>query len=560
MAEYERRTYQVEAIEAGVAAFTERERTSVLLESPVGSGKTYMALEIIHRLQANLGRKLKVGWVAPRHHLLRQMMEANRDLYSDNIRPISLFEKTPPEVDLAVLDEAHHEATQSCVLLYEKMRADRVLGLSATPIRTDRMKLSFQETVRTCSIARLVREGYLSPFNTYLIPTYSVENVARFYLAEPSRWGKSLVFFPTIAECVAFRERLAAGGIKCEVVTGESDKERQIDIFARGLVPVVANVAMLTEGFDQPDVASIFARDGSRLPTIQMCGRGLRRVPGKTACNIVQSADSNYLFERVAPPKNAFRWQQGHWLALTDGTEAIERTLKETLRRMSVREKRDRVERKEDFTRAARVAPQKFARKLERLERAEEAERAYYAAFGDVYAALACFLEAAHAICWSDVPYPDCAIHFNKRSVAGRERVTAIPNFLRDGDKVVPALGINLRVCVDPFRRKTVSHRRLAIDILRGMARLRLAPGDEADIKKLNTVMEDLGYDPVSNKFRHGTPVESALKAADAFLADVPPRFRDMLVNPFSPTIKSDAHYHKTVTDNGERGMGKVKR
>lgn len=50
MAEYERRTYQVEAIEAGVAAFTERARTSVLLESPVGSGKTYMALEIIHRL------------------------------------------------------------------------------------------------------------------------------------------------------------------------------------------------------------------------------------------------------------------------------------------------------------------------------------------------------------------------------------------------------------------------------------------------------------------------------------------------------------------------------
>ena len=98
-----------------------------------------------------------------------------------------------------VLDEAHHEATQSCVLLYEKMRAKWTLGLSATPLRTDRMKLSFQETVRTCPIGRLIREGYLSPFNSYLIPTYSVDSVADHYLATPEKWGKSLVFFSTIA-------------------------------------------------------------------------------------------------------------------------------------------------------------------------------------------------------------------------------------------------------------------------------------------------------------------------------------------------------------------------
>ena len=342
MTKYERRTYQVEAIEAGVAAFTERDHTSVLLESPVGSGKTYMALEMIQRLQAYLGRQLKVGWVAPRHHLLQQMMEANRDLYRDNIRPVSLFEKVPPPVDLVVLDEAHHEATQSCVLLYEKMRATWTIGLSATPMRTDRMKLSFQETVRTCSIARLIREGYLSPFISYLIPNYTVEAVADFYLAEPARWGKSIVFFSTIAECEAFRERLAAAGVGCEVITSESDKERQIDAFSRNIVPVVVNVAMLSEGFDQPDVTSIFARDASRLPTIQMCGRGLRRAPGKMECNIVQSADTSYLFERVAPPKNAFRWQNGCWLALTDGTEAIERTLKETLRRIGTHENASR--------------------------------------------------------------------------------------------------------------------------------------------------------------------------------------------------------------------------
>ena len=544
MAEYERRPYQVEAIEAGVAAFTERNRTSVLLESPVGSGKTYMALEIIHRLQEHLGRRLKVGWVAPRHHLLRQMMEANRDLHGDNIRPVSLFEKTPPEVDFVVLDEAHHEATQSCVLLYEKLRATWTLGLSATPLRTDRMKLSFQETVRTCSIARLVREGYLSPFNTHLIPTYTVDEVARFYLADPARWGKSLVFFPTIAECVAFKARLAAAGVGCEVVTGESDKERQIDAFASGRVQVVANVAMLTEGFDQPDVTSIFARDGSRLPTIQMCGRGLRRAPGKTACNIVQGADTPYLFERVAPPKNAFRWQRGHWLALTDGTEAIEQTLKETLRRIVSREKEDRSARKREFRRAARVAPTRFTSKIERLTRAEQAEKSYYATYGDVYDALSRFREAAHAACWRNEPCPACAIHLNKGLGTGLERVTAIHNFLRDGDKVVPALGINIQNCVDMIRQKTVSPRRLAIELLKGMVRLRQPAGAAPDERAVSMEMDDLGCSLATNKYRLGTPVEAVLHAADAILAGVPARFRGALVNPFGATVKGDARYY----------------
>ena len=545
MTQYERRTYQVEAIDACVAAFSERGRTSVLLESPVGSGKTYMALETIHRLQERLGRPLKVGWVAPRRHLLLQMMEANRDLHGDNVRPVSMFEKTPPEVDLVVLDEAHHEATQSCVLLYEKMRASLTLGLSATPLRTDRMKLSFQETVRTCSIARLIREGYLSPFDSYLVPTYSVENVARFYLADRARWGKSLVFFSTIAECVAFRERLAAEGVGCEVVTSESDKERQIDAFARGLVPVVANVAMLSEGFDQPDVASVFARDASRLPTIQMCGRGLRRAPGKATCNIVQSADSNYLFERVAPPRNAFRWQREHWLALTDGTDAIKKTLNETLRRLGVREKEDRSERKDDFRLAARVAPKRFPRKIARLEEAEREERRYYAAHGEVYEALSRFRRAAHAACWGDEPCPDCAIHLNKGFDTGLGMVTAIHNFMRDGDRVVPALAVNLRACAERIRRNVGVHRRLAIELLWGMLRLRQPAGAAPDGSELSAQMLALGYDAATNKYWRGKPVDAVLRASDELLTDVLPQLRNALMDPFSSTLKGDARHHR---------------
>ena len=64
-----------------------------------------LALETIHALQGVMGRPLKVDWVAPRRHLLRQVMEANSELHQDNIRPVSRFEKTPPEADLVVLDD-----------------------------------------------------------------------------------------------------------------------------------------------------------------------------------------------------------------------------------------------------------------------------------------------------------------------------------------------------------------------------------------------------------------------------------------------------------------------
>lgn len=534
MGTYEQRAYQEEAIASCAAAFGERGRESVLLESPVGSGKTYIALETIHRFQEKLGRRLTVNWVAPRRRLLQQMMEANRDLYQDDIRAVSLFDRNPPGADFVVLDEAHHEATQSCVLLYEKMRHSWTMGLSATPLRTDRMKLSFQETVRTCSIARLIREGYLSPFNSFLIPEYTVDTVADHYLADPARWGKSLVFFSTIAECVAFRERLRLGGVACEVVTGESDKDAQMEVFARGAVPVIANVAMLTEGFDQPDVQSVFARDASRLPSIQMCGRGLRKAPGKEACNIVQSANSLYLFERVAPPKNAFRWQQERWLALKDGTAEIEETLKETLRRIAERHRRDRKERKADYQRAAREAPGRFARKLERIARAEKLERDFYERFGGVYDALQRFYQTVNVACWGG-QLPPCAIHLDKSYNTSKARAGLVRNFVRDGDRVHPALVVHLRTCYK------LRARRLAIALLREMARLNGSA--DADETHIASELELLGYNEAGNCYRRGSPFGVVMDAADTVLAPVMPRLCCALDDLYAGTEKGDGAY-----------------
>ena len=343
---WQQRPYQQEAIAECVAQFDEGKK-SVMLESPVGSGKTFMGLEAVRKLEERMGRRLRVAWVAPRRHLLEQVMEANRDLNQSLVRPVSLFEKLPPTADIVVLDEAHHEATQSCVLLYEKIKAPLTLGLSATPLRTDRMKLSFQHTVMTCGIDRLIREKYLSPFHSYLLPHWGPQIAAECYISDPKRWGKSLAFFSTVAECCQYHDELAKFGIRCEVVTGESDKDLQLAKFLSGEVQVIANVSMLTEGFDQPDVQSVFARDASRVPTIQMCGRGLRLAEGKDHCNIIQSSGTPYLFEKVTPCQRAFRLHNGQWLALQDKTKEIEETLKRSLELLEAREKAKKKTRRE---------------------------------------------------------------------------------------------------------------------------------------------------------------------------------------------------------------------
>ena len=58
---YEYRQYQEDAVTACLKCFEEDGNHSVMLESPVGSGKTLMALKVIRRLQEHLGRRLRIN-------------------------------------------------------------------------------------------------------------------------------------------------------------------------------------------------------------------------------------------------------------------------------------------------------------------------------------------------------------------------------------------------------------------------------------------------------------------------------------------------------------------
>ena len=289
---------------------------SVMIESPTGSGKTVMGLMVARFLQQQLG--FSVGWVAMRRNLLVQAQRENHARRFDvDMKTISMFDKHPPQVDLLIIDEAQHDGAMSMANLHCHIRPRLVLGMTATPYRTDRIKLCFDKVIKDAGIHQLIQDGFLSRYHHFTIPDYKPEEVARFYLAQRERWGKSLVFFHRREQCEACRAVLRAAGVRVEVVTSKSDRQRQLADFENGRVDVLINMAILTEGFDCPDLQTVFCRPSGKSCTIQMAGRVLRkhgRIPFK---QVVQCRQTRHPLLKTAMADEQYVWVDGTWRSLT---------------------------------------------------------------------------------------------------------------------------------------------------------------------------------------------------------------------------------------------------
>lgn len=322
----EPRSYQLRILSKAIHMFggTYRDRAgrpepsahSVMIESPTGSGKTVMGLAVARRMQREFG--YTVGWVAMRRNLLAQAQEENRRWgFNVDLVTLSMFDKHPPAVDMLVVDEAQHDAAMSMANLHCAMRPKRVLGLTATPFRTDRIKLCFDKVIRDAGIHQLIQDGYLSRYHHYTIPDYTPSTVANFLVRDPERWGKSLVFFHRRDQCDACCEILRAAGIPSEVVTASTDRDRQLADFAAGRVQVLINMLILTEGFDCPSLKTVFCRPSGRGCTIQMGGRVFRKHPEMPWKQIVQCKNTRHPFIKTATADEQYVWTDDQWRSLS---------------------------------------------------------------------------------------------------------------------------------------------------------------------------------------------------------------------------------------------------
>lgn len=305
--------------------------SSVMIESPTGSGKTCMGLLACKTLQYD-DPDLVVGWVAMRRNLLGQAARENREkeINVSNIHFVSMFDKSPAGLLAAkrsgrrvmlVVDEAQHDAANSMSHLHNTVEPAMIMGMTATPFRTDRMKLCFQKVVKDAGIHALIQDGFLSPYHHYTVPKWTPDTLVDYYCADPARWGKSIFYFVDLAQCQELGNILGERGIPYEYVTGSSNRNAQIERFeasrADGGCDVLINCMVLTEGFDFPGLKTAWVRDSVKGPTMQMGGRVFRKHPELPFKQIVQSKNSKWPFIRTAMPLQSFVWMENEWRSLT---------------------------------------------------------------------------------------------------------------------------------------------------------------------------------------------------------------------------------------------------
>lgn len=231
-----------------------------------------------------------------------------------------------------IIDECHYvnsKAGQYKQFIEAKNR--QVLGLTATPYRLDRTEggsiLKFLTRVRPrifskviycCQIGELLSKGYLADLHYYDLTALDLRRVRsnstgadydeRSLLAEYERCGfydklsntvvkvlqpKSgiprkgvLVFTAFTKEARQLVDKLQSIGVNSAIVTGETPKKERETIlegFKKREIKVVANVGVLTTGFDYPALDTVvLARPTKSLGLYyQMVGRAIRPFDGK---------------------------------------------------------------------------------------------------------------------------------------------------------------------------------------------------------------------------------------------------------------------------------------
>jgi len=311
------RDFQSRAM-ADVGAQFRAGKRAALVVSPTGSGKTCMGAMMVERFVFS-GKR--VAWGAHRHELLEQAAKTlalfGLKVGLDGVgasAPVQLgtFQQWTargvcPDADVLVADEAHHMGDRVGWQMIPKTyreRGARIIGLTATPARADGRALpDFDCIVVAAQIADLQRVGLLVPLRWRGPDAAMVRQLrdrraiaqspADAYLAECRRVDGAnrcaVVFAPNMTAGEQYTREFHLAGIRATLVRGDMPPdERRIALaaHAEGRVDVLVNVAVLTEGWDNPRCDCVIVARGceSEALWIQMVGRGLRPFEAKLDC------------------------------------------------------------------------------------------------------------------------------------------------------------------------------------------------------------------------------------------------------------------------------------
>lgn len=297
-----------------------------------GLGKTWLAAFDTHQLGAR-----KVLFVAHREEILDQaaatflrirpnarvgyykgqQRDMDCDILCASIQTIGkdshLERFGQTHFDYIVVDEFHHAAAPSYRRLLAHFKPQFLLGLTATPDRSDQsdiLTLCDDNLVYTCSLFQGIEAKLLAPFHYHGIfdeevnyaeipwrngrfdPESLTHKLATLGRAKHAlrEWTR-LKQHRTLAFCVSIRhadfmaEQFCKAGIAAKAVYGGSDLGRAeaLEQLSDGSLQVLFSVDLFNEGMDLPliDTVMMLRPTESKILFLQQLGRGLRKAEGK---------------------------------------------------------------------------------------------------------------------------------------------------------------------------------------------------------------------------------------------------------------------------------------
>ena len=351
-----------------------------LLVAATGTGKTVMAALDYASLRDHLPRA-RLLFVAHREEILDQSMATFRYALRDpsfgekwvrghrperfehvfaSIQSLSSrgVESLPPNhFDVVVVDEFHHAAASSYQALLERVEPRQLLGLTATPERSDGLPILHWFDDRIAAELRLwdaIDEQYLAPFLYYGIHDgvdlsdipwrrgqgYDIDALTNVYTSSDA-WVRLVIaqirqYVDTSAmRCLGFcvsveharymAERFRRQGIPSVAIWGQtppSARQEALRDLASGHVKVVFSVDLFNEGVDVPNIDCVLMLRPTESPTLflQQLGRGLRKAPGKAFCTVL---------DFVGQHRREFRFDRRYRALLGGGRRDLEHAVQQ---------------------------------------------------------------------------------------------------------------------------------------------------------------------------------------------------------------------------------------
>jgi superfamily II DNA or RNA helicase/HKD family nuclease len=342
------RPHQRAILEALEAQRDVHDRHRNLVVAATGTGKTVVAALDYRALAERWGRRPSLLFVAHRREILEQSVRTYREALVDGtfgeifvggVRPRewqhvfasvqSLSSGGMDGLDLSrfeivVIDEFHHAEAATYRALLERIQPRELLGLTATPERTDGVDVRDFFDGRAAYEMRLwdaMDESLLVPFHYFGIHDnvdlrsvewrrggYVLADLSGLYTGHDARVRlvieelrrkvgnlaqmRALGFCVSIDHAHFMADRFNAAGIDAVALSGSTPDDQRasaIRALRDGRTRAIFAVDLFNEGLDIPEIDTLLLLRPTESATLflQQLGRGLRRTHGKSVLTVL---------------------------------------------------------------------------------------------------------------------------------------------------------------------------------------------------------------------------------------------------------------------------------